>query len=228
MKVIDRFSKYGIAFTIIFYAILAGIIIVTLNMERENFVETVLLLCGLFIAMIGFEQMFQGINIGIRKRSVMVWSLVAEGLLICLFISNIFLLIIIAFFMYLLNVDTLTKVTFNIMVSFTFFSSLFFYRFYLKLKVLEKTEKIVSKFKKEKDINPSILNKSKYKKEVINKIDFITIFATVFLLGNSTFTTLVPDSIILNKNPYNSIELRTLVLMIPIYVQSAYYKLFQD
>lgn len=226
MEAIDRVSKHGIVFTSIFYIILIGIIIVTLNIETENFIETLGLMIGLFFVIIGIEYMSQEINWGIRKRFSMVWSLIAKGVFICFFMSYIFLFIVTTSLIYILSDDTISKGIFNFIISFTFLSTLFFYHLYLKLNIPERMEKIITKFKKgEKTLNPILRNRI-YKKEVINKIDFITICATVFLLGNSTFTTLVPDSLVLDKNPYNSIEFKSLFYLIPIYVQSAYYKLF--
>ena len=68
-------------------------------------------------------------------------------------------------------------------------------------------------------------NEKVVKEKVSKIIDLFTILATIFLLSNSTFTALNSSAIDLKSNPFDSLEFSALIYVIPIYVQSAYYRL---
>lgn len=223
----DRESKRGIIFTGILYIMHIVIIVVALNIGRENFTATLGTVLGFVIFITFVEYISQEINWKKIKKCILVWNLVVKGILICFSISTISLLIVVTLLIYFSNEDTITKGIFNLMITFTFLSTISCYRLYLVINIPERIENIITKYKKgEKTFNAISRNRI-YDKEVINKIDFITICATVFLLGNSTFTTLTPGSLTFKKFPYNSIEFNSLLYLIPVYVQSAYYKLFK-
>lgn len=218
----DRETILGIIFSVIFYLVHIGIVIVMLNIEALR------LMIGFLIVIAVIECLFQEVNWDKRRKVILVWGLIAKDIFICFFLSTISLFIVTTLLIFILSDDTISKSIFNVMVSFTFLATLSFYRLYVMLNLPQILENLITKYKKGKQtLNPTSRNK-RYRKEIIHKIDFITICATVFLLGNSTFTTLASESLALKKNPYDSIEFRSLFYLIPIYVQSAYYKLFRN
>lgn len=83
--------------------------------------------------------------------------------------------------------------------------------------------------KKIVDDNPNLKiekENEKVAKEKVSKfIDLLTILVTIFLLSNSTFTTLTPNVVNLKASPFDSLEFTVLIYVIPVYVQSAYYRL---
>lgn len=223
---IDKESKHAILITIGFYISFAVIITVIINFKTKNFMDTLMVVVLLIIGILLTEYTFQDVKWKIKKRFWIIFHLIVKSFLICLLMSFISVLLIISLLIYNLDSDTLTKGIFNFLVLFTFISTLAFYRLYLKSPIPDMIEKRIMKFRNgEISLNP-ISNNKIYRKDIIDKIDFIMILATIFLLGNSTFVSLVPSSIKFDGNPYNTIEFRLLFMLIPVYVQSAYYKLF--
>src|SRR5690606_24256855 len=136
----DRESKLGIVFTVIIYLVFTAIVIVMLNIETENFLETLSLIIGFLIVIAIIEYLSQQMNWDNRLRFTIVWSLIAKEILICFVLSTISFLIITTLLMYILNDDTISKGIFNFMVSFTFVATLLFYRLYVKLNIPEMIE----------------------------------------------------------------------------------------
>lgn len=227
MKNIDKDSKQAIFITGIFCVIPMLLAVVMLNLETYNFIEslkTILVCLGVIIFV---EFLSQEANWKNSKRRGMVGELVLKGFAICLSLTVIFFLVIITALIYTLNDDSLTKTIFNSIISFSFFSTLISYCLYVKLKFPELVEKGLIKLKKgEESLNPVSKNRI-YRKKVIKIFDFISIWATVFLLGNSTFTTLDTSSLKLDSNPLNTIEFLALFFLMPIFVQSAYYRIVE-
>jgi len=226
MAKIDRLSAWGIFWTFFLTLIPVVVIIIVNNFTIERWFFVGLLV--VVLASICFiELLSQEIQQESKKESGIVFHLVIKGIVISIMISIISTLLVINILIVIYGDDVMTKGIFNSLIMFSFFTTLFFYWLYMKLDIPKKMENVAKRLKKGREpINPTSNNKI-YTYAVIEKMDLLAIIATVFLLSNSTYSTILPSENTIKGNPYDSLEFNLLFLLIPLYVQSAYYKLIK-
>lgn len=211
-------------------------IAIALNWHDENFKDILRALFGILLVIFVIECLSQASK-SLTKNEITAFNLIIKESLICFGISLMSFLIVMYGLLLVVDPDAeMTKIIFNTLVSLSFLLTFVLYCIYQKYKVPEVLERLL--YRKvaptlaneiEKDVPNLVIKiyKEKVAKEKVAKyIDLITIFATVFLLGNSTFATINSTStkLDLNSNPFDSLEFFLLVVLIPFYVQSAYHR----
>lgn len=222
MKRIDRDTLNGILITILFYIVIVGIVIVSIFYQAFKFqtLSFIILLILVFVAE-SFEQAI--LSIVKSKRIIQIFIVIKE-FLTSFWITLTSLIIVVQFLTLTIGDKLITKNIFNIIVSATFFTALFLYWMYSSINVSEKLDKLSIKLLKGQTFSSTVIKESLNKNEIINTIDLIAIFTTVFLLGNSTISSVVN----IDEKPkdfFDSIEYKLLFIVMAIYVQAAYYKL---
>lgn len=227
----NRFTKddkQGIIFVISFMFILAMITFIAYNYQNQYLISTLLFISFLSVAIFllevfGSMREDEGQHLGEYRHIFIIIMLVLKGLFISyslVLISISMILITLLFF--IIDVE---KGTFNIIFAATFFLAVIFYWIYQKMNVPHKLSSLYTRIRSKKKASSIILNDSPYKKDVVNMFDFLSIFLSVLLLANSTYSIFDPKQITSVDEFFNSFELHFLFYVMPIYVLSAYYRL---
>lgn len=233
MTKMDKDSRCANRVIIFFYLFHIFIISSTLNWHDENY-RRIFFAVVLSPFVILFIELLNPTIKWNKKHEVNVIILILKNTFICIVLTFSSLLIVIYGLIKIYGNVEMTKSLFNIMVTSGFLLTFIFYYIYQKPKVQNFTERLAKKvapkfFKEMKNENPN-LESAFYEDEAVKEtahkfIDLITILVTVLLLSNSTFTTLNPNGISLTANPFDSLEFSVLIYVIPMYVQSAFYRL---
>lgn len=233
---IDNHSRTAILITIfIFYLIPAVIVLSVINWHDENFGFLLLAFTVIPAGILFIEGLSQVLNRDDNSEIFEIFIVLSKGVLICIAMTFFYFFIVSYLFVVILDIKFLSKGNFNFLVTSSFVLTLFSYFFYQKYRVPKFMEIVTIKLadiistKKTVNDSPNLATENdneKVVKEKVSKIiDLFTILATIFLLSNSTFTALNSSAIDLKSNPFDSLEFSALIYVIPIYVQSAYYRL---
>lgn len=225
----DKDNKQAVVLTGILYFIFALVITFVVNWQDEYFRYLVWAFLWLPVFILFFEAVSQAAKGDNKNGNFSVSNLVLKGIFISLAMSYLSFFVISYGLIVFLDDDKMTKSVFNILIILSFLLTFAFYYMYRKYRVPEFIERLLKRFTSKGKNDHSSLEIEVFKEKAVKErvakiIDLITILATVFLLSNSTFTTLNPAELNLAK-PFDSLEFRLLVLLLPIYVQSAYYKI---
>ena len=233
----DKDSRCANRFIGFFYLFHMLVIAITLNWHDENFKDMLSSMFWITFSILFIEGLSQ-IRKWETKNEVTAFNLILKETTICIGMSLMsFFIVTYGLLIVLDGDDPLTKSVFNTLVSLVFLLNFVVYCLYHKYRIPEFIERLLYGLAKRavptiaselKNDVPNIvikIYKEKVVKEKVSKfMDLITIFATVFLLSNSTFATINSQKLDLNSNPFNSLEFFLLVVLIPIYVQSAYHR----
>lgn len=222
MNKTDRDTLNGIIITILLYLVLA--IIIILSIYYQTFKIQILSLILLLISVLAAETMEQAILSVIKWKPFILLFLVIKETLTSFLITLASLMIVAKIIELFIGNAEITKNLFNLIVLLTFITALFLYWLYSSLNISAELDKLSNKLLKVNTFSSTAIKESINKNEIINLIDLIAVITTVFLLGNSTISTVVN----INEKQidlFDTIEYKMLYIVMAIYVQVAYYKL---
>lgn len=225
MKKNIRDNIKSIILTLILYIIIAIIIIITVNYQNPNFIQVFSTLISLLILVTVMEVLEQAILSTVKLKVVTQYLLVGKEIMTSLLITLVSLLGV-AKVMEIYYADApFDKFIFNTLISLTFIVSLILYWLYSKLNISHKIDSGSRRIFK--NTSPPIINfkKSLDKKETLDIIDAFAIFTTVFLLGNSTFSSSDLNQTGSTVIFFESLEYYMLFIVMSIYVLAAYHRL---
>lgn len=209
------------------------IIALVLNWHDQNFQNLLWALSRLPFFILFIEALSQRLKRK-NKNVKTALNLILTGIPICIAISFLSFFIISYGLIVAYDDKDMTKGMFNFLITSSFILTTAFYFTYQKCRFPEfigRLEKRIALILSREVKNHNSIAEVEFDKELIAKqktakfIDSITILATVFLLSNSTFTTIIPADLDLKSNPFDSLEFSLLIFLIPIYVQSVYYRI---
>lgn len=238
---IDNHFRTAILITVfIFYLIPTVIILSVINWHDENFgylLWALAFLPSVILFIEGSSHIFNGDD---NSENFEIFVKISTGLIICTAMTFLSFFIVAYLLVVTLDNTNLSKASFNFLVTSSFLLTFFSYFFYQKYRVPKIMERLIIKFRaviiskkivsdstnlETKNSNEKVIKVRVVKEKVSKIIDLFTILATIFLLSNSTFTTLNSNAIDFTLSPFDSLEFSALIYVIPIYVQSAYYRL---
>lgn len=228
MKKINKEDKKAITFVILFMIALAMTAFVAYNYQNQYLISSLKFIVLFALIIVALEIYLsvrenEGQYLGEYRKIVIIVLLVLKGVLISfsfVLISLLAILTILTFF-----TEYAGRTIFNTMFTSTFILALVLYTIYQKMNVPQKLSELYVKFKVTKKLSSPILDDSPYKKDVINSFDLLSVFLSVLLLANSTYSTFDPIQFNSEEEFFDAFEINFLLWTMPVYILSAYHRL---